>query len=65
MKDDLKTLTIHLPREPWNKRDVFTWSELDWNHCGGSLPEPDQIIGAQFAKRLRELAEYIEMHTAP
>lgn len=65
MKDDLKTLTIHFPREPWNERDVFTWQEIDWNQMGGSLPEPEQFIGEQFAKRLRELAEYIEAHARP
>ncbi len=63
MKDDLKTLTIHLPREAWNECDVFTWEEIDWNYFGGSPPLPEQLTGAQIAKRLREVAEYIETHT--
>lgn len=50
MKDDLKTLTIHLPRDPWNERAVFAWGEIDWHHCGGSLQEPEQIIGSQFCQ---------------
>jgi hypothetical protein len=65
VKDDLKTLTIHLPREPWNERDVFTWEEIDWNYFGASPPEPEQLIGKQVARRLREVAEYIEAHTRP
>jgi hypothetical protein len=63
MKDDPKSLTIHLPREPWNERDVFTWEEIDWNYFGGSPPAPEQLTGDQIAKRLREVAEYIEAHT--
>jgi hypothetical protein len=48
-------------RETVGRRDVFTWEEFDWNHLGGS-PRPEQLIGEPIARRLREVAEYIEAH---